>query len=326
MEILLGPVTLKSGETAEIWQIVAPAPAWKERILPFLAHKGDPWLMPMEKALTEGLPGLRMNFFECLLGEQIVGNITTVDAQGVGMLQHVFTDPAHRRKGICQALMQAATEDFARRGGRAMYLGTGYESPPFWIYYSFGFRPIGQTGAMKWLLEPEFERKHFASGPTIVRDTAWPDWPQLTALYQTEEGDYLRGMYFQHYGHSSFEGAYAAMQRDKAQGRILQVKVLEKEDGALVGHAMLAVQSCWRGEPYLLDFFVHPHFGRDAAKLVQAFVWPTDKKIQCFCETKAQEKRAALAAAGFRQEAVLKRQILRNREWLDVVIYAKMNV
>jgi GNAT superfamily N-acetyltransferase len=319
----LGTVTLKSGEEARLLHIVAPEPAWTDRILPFLAHKGEPWMWPMKLALEEGLPGVRMSFFELLLGEAIVGNITTVDARGVGMLQHVFTNPDHRRKGICQFLMQAVTDDFAGRGGRAMYLGTGYDSPPFWIYHSFGFRSIQESGAMKWLPDAQFEQDHFAPGATSVREVQWADWPALTALYQSEQGWYLRGLHFNHYGHSSYEGCFPAMMGQRDKGAILQVKVLVKEGGAVMGHAFLATQHQWRGNPYLLDCFVRSHFEGEAAKLLGALDMPTGRKVQCYCDAEATVKMAALKASDFEPEAVLKRQIQRGDEWLDVVACAR---
>jgi len=276
----------------------------------------------MKLALDEGIPAIRMNFFELVIGDDIAGNITTVDADGIGMLQHVFTNPDHRRKGICQALMQAATEDFAGRGGRAMYLGTGYESPAYWIYHSFGFRPIQKSGAMKWLLDPTFEGKYFTAGETSVRNVQWGDWPALTALYQSEAGAYLRGLHFGHYGHSSYEGCFPAMMGQLDQGGITQAKVLVSDSGAVVGHALLAPQRQWRGEPVLLDFFVHTNFARRGAQLLRALDLPTDRKVQCYCDAAAGPKMAALQGREFRREALLKEQIRRGDEWLDVVIYA----
>ena len=32
--------------------------------------------------------------------------------------------------------------DFRERTGRALYLGTGYNSHPFYIYHSFGFESV----------------------------------------------------------------------------------------------------------------------------------------------------------------------------------------
>lgn len=325
MKIELGQVTLKSGEQARLVQIVAPEPEWASQILPFLAHKGHMWLWPMEQALTEGLPGIRMNFYLLILGEEVLGNITTVESlePPLSMLQHVFTNPDHRRKGICQLLMQALCDDFRSRGGRAMYLGTGYDTPPFWIYHSFGFRGIGTTGAMKWLPEEEFDKAYFAPGQVSARDTEWADWGPLEALYLTEGGWYLRGLHFGHYGHSSYEGTYPVMREAMTSGDISEVKVLAKSDGAVMGHAFITTQSQWQGNPYLLDFFAHPHFEGHSETLLAALNLPTDRKLQCYCDELAKTRAAALEAAGFVQEAVLKRQIQKDSDWLDVLVYSR---
>jgi GNAT superfamily N-acetyltransferase len=325
MEIDRGNVALKNGETAQLRQIVAPEPGWRERCLPFLAHKGHTWMWAMETAFDDAQPGMRTSFFVCLLDGEIVGNITTVEAlaRPVGMLQHVYTNPDHRRKGICQALMQVLVADFVARGGRAMFLGTGYDSPPFWIYHSFGFRPIGETGSMRWLPDEDFAASYFAPGEVSVRDTVWPDWPCLDALYRITEGWYLRGCAFSQYGHSSFEGAYPNMMEGLREGHIVQVKVLAKADGAVMGHAMITTMGQWPGRPYLLDFFVHPNFEDQAVKLLQGLDLPVDRKVHCFSDAEAPGRMTALEAAGFQQEAVLKDQLRRGDDGLDVRLYSR---
>lgn len=326
MQIDRGAVTLKSGEEARIYQIVGPEPDWRDRILPFLAHKGPAYGYAMETALDPGLPGLRTNFFELLLGETIVGNITTVESleSPVGLLQHVFTLPEHRRKGICQALMRVLCDDFRARGGRAMYLGTGYDTPPYWIYHSFGFRGLGDTGYMRWLLEEDFDARYFAPGEVTVRDSDWPDWPLLEALYLTEPGWYLRSLRFGGYGFCSYEGPYVALAALQREGVVPQSKVMVTAGGAVVGHAMLSPQDQWRGKPWLLDCFVHPACEDRTATLLAAIEYPSGPKTQCYCDAEATARLAALEAVGFTREAVLPRQIARAEgEWLDVVVYSR---
>jgi predicted N-acetyltransferase YhbS len=279
----------------------------------------------MEVALQEGLPTLTMHFFECVVDGEIVGNLTTVEGQQrpVAILQHVFTTPAHRRKGICRALMTALSEDFVARKGRAMYLGTGYESPPYWIYHSFGFRSIAGTGYMRWLPGGGSDEEYFAPGPVEVRDTMWADWPALDALYLVPEGWYLRGFRFGQYGLVSYEGAYPTLVEAREKGSVPDIKVLSKADGAVMGHAFVATQPQWKGEPYVLDFFVHPNFEDEAERLLSSLILPTDRKLQAYADTEAETRCEALEAAGFEQEALLRRQIQRGEEWLDVAVYVR---
>lgn len=319
-----GTVRLKSGEEGRVYQLVAPEPSWAERVLPFLNHKGPLFGQPMQQALAEGLPGLRMNFFLLVLGEELVGNLTTVESLDppLGMLQHVFTKPEHRRKGICQALLQVLTADFGSRGGRAMYLITGYDTPPFWLYHSFGFRGIGTTGAMRWLLQEDFDDAYFGAGPSRVRDSDWQDWAPLECLYLTEAGWYLRGLYFHQYGHNSYEGPYVALRDLVSKGTASGVKVLAREDGSVVGHAFLAQQPQWRNSTSLLGFFVHPNFEGQAADLLQGLPYP-DCKVQCYCDSRATGRAAALLAAGFTQEAVLARQVSDGSSRLDIAVFSR---
>ena len=53
---------------------------------------------------------------------QLIVNMMNIQYKGVGLFGHVFTKLEERWKGGANALM----EDFRQRGGKALYLGTGY--------------------------------------------------------------------------------------------------------------------------------------------------------------------------------------------------------
>jgi len=319
-------VTLKSGETMDVVMVQAPEPTMRPQILPFLGHKGEPWEIPMAEGLLEKLPGLEERFYLGVLNGEIVGNITTVEAleRPVGCLQHVYTDPNHRRKGICQAVIRNLRDDFARRSGRYMGLGTGYDSPPYWIYHGIGFRGIGQTGLMEWRREEGFGERYFAPRPARARATQWGDWPLLECLYLQEAGWVLRSLRYGCWGRSSFEGNYVRMVQDTREGHVLGSTVLECEDGALVGHALCARDWSYLGHTYLLDFFIHPHFVEYGAALIEALPLPTGAKVQAHCDGRAAGKVAVLERCGFAEEARLRQQVRWEDEWLDVVVWAKV--
>ncbi len=327
METVLSTVQLKSGEKMSVFKVIAPAPAWKERVLPFLGHKGEPWLWAMDLALDHGIEGATMNFFEGVLDDgTIVGNITTVESleRPLGLLQHVFTPEEHRRKGVCSALMTALTDDFAARGGRAMFLHTGYQSPAYWIYHSFGFEGYRDTGTMIWLREEGFREKLFAPRPTTARDTHWGDWAPLEALAETEEGWHLRSVYLGKYGFSGFEGDYIVLRKAMTEGHIADVKVLEATGGAIVGYALVGDLRAWPGTPRVLDLFVHPNFLGDGEKLLAATEVPDDRKVLAFADSASEGKADMLEGAGFKLEATLKGQMTdqEGRE-LDLLIFSK---
>ena len=326
METLLSELTLRSGEVMKVIKTTAPEPAWTQRILTFLVHKGEHWLGPMRVAYNQGLDGLVGGDFLGVLDDgQVVSNLTTVEHNGVAMLGHVFTSPEHRRRGICAALMGHMCDDFVQRGGRFMSLGTGYGSVAYHIYHSFGFRGRGDSGKMTWLPDQRFHDTHFAPADTTVRDTRWDDWPKLDALYATSGQWQLKGLHFGQFGHSGYESQYLSLRKEMCEGPVLDVKVMAKPDGAIVGHALLAVQALWAGRALVLDFMVHENFYGQAAQLLSVVSLPEGRKVQAFCDEDAKDKMELLAELGFEQEGAFHKQIEdEDHTPLDVVVYGKV--
>jgi hypothetical protein len=314
---------LKSGQTMEVIRVQAPQPDMTEAIAQLLLHKGEPWLWQLRLALNEGLPGIDNCYYLGRVGEELVGNIMLVESlpRPVGILGHVFTPEKWRRNGICSALMRACTQDFVARGGRALHLGTGHESPAYWIYHSFGFRSILNTGAMRWLADETFDETFFARGKTTVRETQWSDWPPLDALYKNPVGWFLRSFACGQWIVAGFEGGYLSVRKRMEHGDIQQVRVLESEHGAIVGIATLATQPAWHGDPLLLDFYVHPNFTDRAPDLVRGLDLPGARKVQCYAESSAEAKIEALHDLGFACEATLQRQVQFQGESLDIHCY-----
>ncbi len=324
----LPSVALKSGEEARIYLITAPEPEWEQRLVSRLEHKGELWTRVMSQALREGLPDLTMRFYQMRLDDRAVGNITTAQSlePPVAMLQHVFTDPDHRRKGICDHLMSLVMQDFGAEQGRAMYLGTGYQSVAFRIYESFGFKPIGQTGSMVWVHDPNYPDDFFVPGPVRVRFAQWRDWPLLTALYQVQSGWDLRGYLLGQFGHSSYEGTYCRLREWMEADTAQQVTVLEcLETGAVVGHAFIARDEKWPHGPHVLELFVHPLFLKHTAELVGAIDLPRETKLQAYCDGAAKDRAEVLQGLGFSLEATLPLQYrTKAGPPTDVHIYALM--
>ncbi len=324
MKTQLGSTKLKTGETMEIVRVTAPDAEFRDRVLAFLAHKGPDWQVPMEQNLAAPLEGLGQHFYLGLVGDEVVGNASSVEGleRPVGILQHVFTDPERRRQGICSAIIKAYAEDFVARGGRAAYLHTGYQSPAYYIYESAGFVGYRDTGTMEWFPDTAFQEDHFRPGPVTVRDTRWEDWALLEALYEVEEGCYLRSIHLRQWGPSGYEGEYIALRRELGEGKVQQAKVMVTEGGAVVGHGYLWRNNMFPGGVWTLDSFVHPSFYRDAGVLLEALNLEGKGKIQCFVDAAQPEKADWLRQRGFQPEATLRRQARRDDGWLDVIIYA----
>ncbi len=318
----MGNVALKSGQTMRIVRVDAPDPDWKQPVLDFLQHKGELWVEANRLMLEQQLEGIQTYFYLAMSGEQIVGNIMTIEAveAGVGILGHVFTAAEHRRKGICAAIMEVLTRDFVGRGGRGMTLSTGYRSPAYHIYRRFGFRGLGETGKMIWEAESDFLGNYFASGITEVRDIHWPDWCLLDLLYKIESGSFLRGVYHGHHGLAGYEGCFVRFHR-LIQEPPSQSKVLTKSGGEVVGHALLLPDPRWKKDVLLLDLFIHPHFYQAGAELLEAIELPPDIKVQAHADGRSPEKVELLKQRGFAQEAMLPGQLRdADGEPLDVII------
>lgn len=309
MDLHLDTVQLKDGEQMRVVRVLAPDAQWRDRIVPLLGHKGEPWVWQMEVALDEGLEGLEQYFYLGVLRSgEAVGNVMTVESMTppIGILGHVYTPPEHRRKGICSALMEAAVDDFAARDGRALFLHTGYDSPPYHIYASFGFEGWRDTGTMRLLNEADFFDRQFEPRPVDVRETQWGDWPPLEALSEVVGGWHVRSAVLGCYGFGGFEGHYIRMRRDLEEGRIREFKVLASQDGAVMGYALLGRLSGFPGQPLCLDVFVHPAWLDHAARLAQAVALPEAGKVLAFAASGDDGKPETLAAVGFEQEAAVR--------------------
>ena len=318
-------MTLKTGDELKIIRVAAPDADWKEPIIEALRHKGEGWVNIIRMMLEQSLEGVQCYYYLGLLDGEIVGNITTTEAPavGVGILGHVVTSPAHRRKGICTALMETVTRDFTARGGAAMTLGTGYDSPPYHIYASFGFVGSGTSGRMIWEARPGFLADYFAADSTDVADITWPDWPRLDLLYTIPQGSFLRGIYFMHYGPAKYEDDFLRLFRLITDIESAQSKVLIKPGGEVIGHALLLPDPRWHNDVWLLDLFVHPDFYPAAGELLTAIELPPGQKVQAYADSQCPQKIQLLEAAGFHQKTVLHNQIVNTEgEYLDVHVLA----
>lgn len=317
----LGEVKLKTGESMEVGVVEAPDEEHAHGIISLLAHKPPVFKWHIERSLREKLDELETRFYIGKLGGEVVANVMTVEHLGVGILGHVFTRPDHRRKGACTAIMSHLMDDFRGRGGKALYLGTGYNSPPYRIYHSFGFRSVlPSSGFMRYFTSPSFEESWFAPSEVRIKGVEWHDWPKMTALTGVVEGEWLRSVLLQIYGPTNFEGGFLGLKKELEEGeRFREVKLMEsKGTGATVGFAILADDPRWRGEVCLLDLFVHPNFWGSAAELLDSLSLP-ERKIQCYSETSS-HKVELLLSRGFEREGVMRGQISKGRERLDVLI------
>jgi len=318
----LSEAKLKTGEPIEVGLAQGPDEEHAEQIKPFLAHKGGNWNWHVARSVSEELDGLETRFYLAKLNGEIISNVMTVECAHAGILGHVFTDPTHRRKGAVSRVFDQLMPDLQKRGG-VLTLGTGFESPAYWIYHSYGFRSIVEnTGFMRYATEENYEDDSiYVPSPANVRPLLWRDWPRFSLLASRDRGWHLRSLWLGHYGPSNFEGPFLALKRAVEEGSA-QCVVSETEAGAVVGYAALVRDNRWGGHTWLLDVDAHARFAQHTVELLKALDYPS-AKTQCHVDGEAHAKAAALRDSGFRHEATFRNQIERGGKAMDVVVYAK---
>lgn len=318
--------TLKTGEQLHIECVLAPDAEREAQVLPLLGHKPPHYMAHLKSAFADACDSLETRFYIGVLDDQIVGNIMTVEADGVGILGHVYTVESQRRKGICQAIMRNQMDDFQKRGGHELLLGTGYQSAPYWIYHSFGFRdlPGAHPGIMSYQREnePDFPDNFFAPASARPTPVRWRHWPLLALLASLPDLPYLRSPTLGVWGATLLEGPYCRFRHQWGDELATRAAVLETETGKVMGIATLVPEGRWPGLQ-LLDVFVHPQTApADIASLIHSLP-PQPGKTVCFVEPQDATKITALEQNGFQREAVLPGQFREGELWHDVLLYSR---
>jgi len=314
---------LRTGERLRVAALSAPAGRYARAIRRFLGHKGQPWLAHIDLANADEVDALQTIFYVGLLGRKIVGNVMIVSDGRAGILGHVFTDPQHRRKGVCRHLMAAATGSFRASGGLALGLGTGYDSPAYRIYHSFGFRGVEPgSGHMFFESQPGDLARYFAPAPVRAAEVRWEHWVGISLLYMEPLGDQLRSYAYAVFGPVGFEGGFLHFQTER-QRVGAQAKVLITREGSIVGAAVVRPDRRWPGGVHTLDLFVHPNFRGLEGRLLRALRLPRGTKVQAFIDRPSTPRARALREGGFRREATLKGQLVRLRRRTDVLVYSR---
>jgi hypothetical protein len=313
----------------QIEHVFSPDELRDPQIRPFLGHKPPNYLHHLDSAMAGECDDLQTHFYIGVIDEEVVGNIMTIEANGVGIFGHVNTRADQRRKGICSQIMERQMEDFRAREGRVLLLGTGYQSAAYNIYASFGFKDwkVGRPGMMRYdnPEDPNFEEHFFAHSPTQPVPARWKHWPLVSLIAHIHQPDvYLRSLLFEIFGVQLLEGAYCKYMQEHNPNPEASAFVLESSTGAVVACVTRVPDRRWLGQVNLLDLFYHENFTRyDLIPLLEALP-PTSKPTQCWVDPRDHEKNAALERVGFRRSAVVSRQFHQEEgHWRDAWLYAK---
>jgi GNAT superfamily N-acetyltransferase len=245
-----------------------------------LAHKDGIWQLHLEEDFGGRIKELETRFYVGAIDEELAGNIMTAEFGGLGVMGHVFTPPEHRRKGICDVLMDFHLDDFRQRKGNALYLNTGYDSPPFHIYLRHGYHPIPEApGSMWWSPDPDWSPADLWDDLSRVKvcELQWRHWPSANALFLEKDLPIVRNVTYTKYGVGNAEATFLCVMSDlrDAQSRV-QARAIESRSGHLAGLATLAPERRWgrRSTTFVFDLCVHPKAGDVIDDVAEEFEWP----------------------------------------------------
>ena len=315
---------LSSGEPFEIGVVQTPDKAYETLIKTLLGHKPHNYQWHLDHAFADQIDGLETRFYLGLLNSEPICNIMTVEYMGIGILGHVYTFPAYRRKGACRLVMTEQMLDFKGRGGKYLTLGTGYNTPPFWIYHSFGFRGVlPNSGHMKYKAHETIESDYFARGKAHIISPDWKSWPGLNVLCSQHDLPLIRNIALGHVGPSNYEGGYISLLESISTQSNIYARILVSDYGSITGYATIIPDSRWQAEVHLLDCFVHPEYKDYGHLLIKSLPLPDNIKVQCYTDVEADWKIAALLEEGFDHEATFRNHIKQKGQLIDVEVYTR---
>jgi len=315
----LGQIELNTGETLDIRVVEAPDAEHEGAVMGVLSHKGELRQWQLQEDFAGRAQGIRSRFYLGFIQGQAVANIAVWESGPIGDLGHVHTVEAHRRKGICKAVMAAQMEDFRQRDGQVLVLGTGYDSMPYRIYASFGFESMQPgSGSMLYRREPAALDEYFAPGKAEAGNLDWRDSGGVWALMAMPQGDWLRSKGSHKYGPNCYEADLLRVIHGVQQGE-LQARVARLESGAVPAFGVLHRDEEWGGQSWMLDLVVHPSWSGQVDDLLGGFDWP-DTAVRCYVDLDS-AAREGLRRSGFEEEALLVAPLRRpTGEGVDVLV------
>ena len=309
----MGPVVLKSAERVEMGVVRAPDIEWAPRLEELLAHKGDPWVWQNATVLREDV-GIEARFYILHRDGLPLANIMTAELAGVGIFGHVWTQPPDRRQGAASAAMERLMADFRRRGGKALFLGTGFDSPAYHIYRRFGFESIEPgSGYMACYATSgdEFDSEYFAPGPAEIQELDWPHWPASAALFMGDFPGAVRCAPLGLVGRKSTEGPLLGpirAERARPNGRddmsTRALALVSKATTAVLGLAVRKAHPLWP-QTGLVDVYCHPAAWSAAGDLLAGVLSGATPRCVAYTDAACQAKADVLSAAGFAEAGSL---------------------
>lgn len=313
----LGTVALRDDELVEASVVRGPDTKWAPRIGPLLQHKGEPWNWQVAQVLERNLD-LESYFYILHRGDAPFANIMTIEAAGLGIFGHVWTNPEDRQKGASSQLMAMQMDHFAVRGGRALFLGTGYDSVAYKMYQRFGFESVEpESGYMTFYTgsEQDFNNELFRTSLVDGEPLAWSHWPMMQPLFMGGWPGAARLIASGLKGRMIAEEEPLVMIQTNEQRELRDetpntLVLRSRASQAIVGVASLNRHPLWPAG-CLLDIYCHADFWNSASALVDSLEFSTTAPVMAYADSTCPQKVDLLKQHGFTQQASLP-------NWIDV--------
>jgi len=313
-------VVLKNGEKVEAGVVIGPDLDWADRVEELLGHKGPLWRWGNEMVLRESLPVEA--YYYLLVREDGIpfANMMNIEVEGVGLYGHVFTKPEDRRKGAASLLLPILLDDFRKRGGRALVLGTGYDSAPYHIYARGGFEGV-EPGSGYMAYYPDGKRDfydaYFADQTMSVARIDWNHWPPSIPLFIGDFPGVVRSLVMEVLGRRSTEGPIVGRLEEeierKDEGKGPRTTVLTGDaSGAVFGLATCGNHPMWPGT-CLVDLYCHPSGWERGAELLETMEVDQAERVVAYCDAGLEEKETILDAAAYRPVATYQKRVAADR-------------
>lgn len=327
-------VTLKNGESVELGVMIGPDDSDLARQLRgLLGHKGVIWKWQIEQSLGRVQKGVESRFYIACRGGTPISNVMVVEWQGIGIFGHVYTRPEERRKGLADAIITFLMEDFRRRGGRALYLGTGFDSAAYHIYGRHGFGGLEPgSGYMGWFAQGReaFEKEAFAPAATRQEALTFEHWPTLPALSMMQHPARVRIPTMNVINARSTEGGalpvlmamHNEANNEKEEGSRAQVAV-SQSSGVPVAIACVMPESHFWKDVDVLDVFCAPGFEAELPALVERLQLVPDRTLASYADLCWPAKQEFLRTQGFKRAAKLARYFHTADQTQDVELWTR---
>lgn len=328
----LGQVILKNGEKAEACVVAGPDPEWAPRVIDLLGHKGGAWNEQNKQCLTTDI-GLDVHYYLLHRDNVPFCNVLTTDLNGVGLLGHVWTIPDERRKGAASILFEKLMAHYRKRGGKALFLATEYNSHPYELYAKHGFKSIEpESGTMEWYAASrgKFDSQYLSPGQTQIQPIDWLHWPASAPLLAGGWPGIVRCAPLGIVGRALPEGPMLPLILDNFKRRDNSqpprgMALVKPDTTAVVGLTAWSADPLWP-DTCLVDVFCHPSFWTRAGELLASLQFPKGRRLLTYAEKSSTAKRDVLEAAGFKHTVVLPIRVAEDRKrssWTDVMVYER---